>query len=213
MKTSYKVFAVVAMAFMLTATFTGVVNAIEQGQTQPKATQEQIEAEKARLRKIKEGMVAEEKQESRVTAEKCALVQERVQSKLNGYAQTESKYGDRYEGIVMKLEDTSAKLSEAGYDTSELDGKIETLKGMVADFEADFATFIEGVRLLDEKACEEGEAAFLEALADVRKDLQKVRDTAAEIRVFIKGEVRQSLMDLKEQVVADRKESGEESKD
>lgn len=213
MKTSYKVFAVVAMAFMLTTTFTGVVSAIEQGQTQPKATQEQIEAEKARLRKIKEGMVAEEKQESRVTAEKCALVQERVQGKLNGYAQTESKYGDRYEGIVMKLEDTSAKLSEAGYDTSELDGKIETLKGMVADFEADFAAFIEGVRLLDEKACEEGEAAFLEALADVRKDLQKVRDTAAEIRVFIKGEVRQSLMDLKEQVVADKKESGEESKD
>ncbi|WKZ31066.1 MAG: hypothetical protein QY318_04485 [Candidatus Dojkabacteria bacterium] len=207
MKTAQKSFAFAFIAVLLLFTFVPSSYAIDTN-LPPSPTQEQIEAEKARLKALKQKML-EEKNNIAISNEKCAAVQEKVQSKLNGYSKTEGKYTDRYSNIVSKLEEVNTSLKESGYDTSELEANIETLKGLVTVFQEDYEDFKTELQSVDEAACEQGEAAFLEKMEEVRAKMKKVRDDASEIRVFIKGTLRQSLMDLKEQVKQDQQDNKE----
>jgi len=113
-----------------------------------------------------------------------------------------------YGNLEERLEKLSAKLKEAGLDTTTLDSQLETLSQKIDIFETDLAAYKQAVADLAAMDCEADPEAFKASLEEARTLRLKLHQSSLDIRIYVKETIKPTLAQLREQLKT--KSEGEE---
>lgn len=129
----------------------------------------------------------------------CDVTVERVDKRLEGFAQAHAAHTEVYDTHLARLQTISSKLSAQGLDVVELNTNIAVLEVKIAKFVADKETVISALEATKEFSCGDSDADFLQALTLVR-DAQKILlEDARDISSFIKTAIKADLEVLREE--------------
>lgn len=105
----------------------------------------------------------------------------------------ETSRNEVYPHTVTRLTELSAKLKAKGADTTKLDADIKTLEGKIAEFKTNLADYKQSVADLSKMNCQQDPDSFKASLEKARALRQKLKDSGAEIKTFIKDTLKPDL--------------------
>jgi len=111
--------------------------------------------------------VREEKQTAR-----CEAMRERAQSRIGQMEENREVHIANYNRLSEKLDDIVTKMSEEGFDTSDLESAIATLEDLVSDYANTYSDFVAGLDSHAGMDCEDYEGGKREALNGAKDHLQ-----------------------------------------
>lgn len=138
-------------------------------------------------------------QQARVTT-RCTAAQGTIRSlsvKIDG---AQSAREEKYGKLTTSFSTLSAKLKTQGLDTSTLEGQLKTLTTKIDTYKADLTTYKQAVTDLAALDCTKDPTAFQASLDAARKSLATVRSDAQAIHDYIKGTIKPTLLQLKQQL-------------
>jgi hypothetical protein len=186
------------------------IDAFKAQQREEKA--QMIEEEKARLREQKEVMVQqrEEVKEKRMV-QRCENVTELVSQKVERYNTNREMYVGKYERLRERIAAWANRLEEDGYDVSNLEASLTTLDTKIANVSQLHESFVTKLDDLKNYECGNSDGAYKQALEVSREALTTVRDGVSEVRKYYIEEVKPLVIDLRNQVAADKESSESEN--
>lgn len=130
----------------------------------------------------------------------------RLKGKIHGL---ETSRGQVYDNLLNRLEKFSAKLTDKGLDSTELDANIVTLKEKIETFNTNLANYKQAVADLAEMDCEADPEAFQASLDTARDLRQTLHESGQDIRTFVKETIKQTLKDIRAQISGESTETDE----
>lgn len=130
----------------------------------------------------------------------CSRVSNGVDSMTQRYTQTRETYNHRYTQMHQTLTQLMARLNEKGYDTTALSEDLNKLEQYIEDFDGYHEQFMNMLQETKSYACdEELSGQYRTKSKEARGMLRQMRETAQNTYQLIREEIRQDLLDLKEQ--------------
>jgi hypothetical protein len=131
----------------------------------------------------------------------CERWQNRIRTRLNRYENKKQQHKQIFESLLERLDKMSAKLDDAGLDTSDLEEYISVLEGKVSDLMQVHDDFLGELNLADDQTCGESEGEFKKQLGEARNMIPEVRSALDDVRDYYRDTVRPELIDLKLQLI------------
>lgn len=171
-----------------------------------KQKQEKAEELKKRRQEISE---MKSKYREKMTEERCSRIQERIQNKTDRFDSNKEKHMTVYKNMKERISKFIEKLTAKGYDTTELKSDLTVLEGKIDQFSADYAAYIAKLKSTNTLACGHSEGEFRGGLVESKDLLKTVHQDAADIRTYVRTEIKADIQDLRKQKI--EKEKSEKS--
>lgn len=130
---------------------------------------------------------------------RCGKIEENVQNKIDKFDENKVKHIEIYTKLRDRLSGRITAWKDKGYDVSALETNLKTLDEKISKYKTDYATFILKLKDTQKYNCGESEGSFVSALNLAKKELKNVRQDTADIRSYYQNEIRQNILDLREQ--------------
>lgn len=140
----------------------------------------------------------QEKQELR-TERRCDRVNARIDNRINWFNARKDDVVARQKRINERVTEFVNRLEGKGYDVSKVRSDLETLKGMVATFDSDYAVFVGKLEETKQFDCGNSEGAFKQAVEESKAALAKFRADVKASWDFIRNTLRPDLQALRGQ--------------
>lgn len=153
------------------------------------------------------GEVREDLQENReerretIVENRCEVVTSRINSLTERYEKGQTKYLNRYEQLIEKLNNLSDTLSSNDIDTATLDSDIEVLVVMVDEFNSQVENTINLFSETKDNACGTGDGEYRTELGKARESAAQIRSKAREINQFFLNNIIDDLEEIKNYIV------------
>jgi hypothetical protein len=131
-------------------------------------------------------------------AERCVAAQALVKAKSANNKVTTNLRTTAYDTIVTDLEDLSTALEAKDIDVMTLDANIATLKTKITVFKTANTTYQQALQDLAAMDCKTDPTGFKATLDIVRTDQAALLNSALDIRTYLSGTVKPTLLALKE---------------
>ncbi|MBI1857216.1 hypothetical protein HY003_00230 [Candidatus Saccharibacteria bacterium] len=105
-----------------------------------------------------------------------------------------------YDNLTNQLTKLVTKLKDHNVDTTTLDPQITTLKGMITTFKTDMAAYKETVADLGTMDCAADPTGFKASLETARVSRAKLAKDAADIKTYINGTIKPTLVQIRMQL-------------
>ncbi len=134
---------------------------------------------------------------------KCKIAQTGAISSLSGRIKgIETSRTQVYNNLLDQLNKFDTKLKAKNVDTTTFEAEIATLKTKIATFQTDLATYKQDVVDLKSLDCLTDPTAFKAALETARTQKTKVAADAADIKTYVTGTIRPTLVAIRTQLGA-----------
>jgi len=137
--------------------------------------------------------------ESNHSENRCVRITRRVNEKIRTFEKIRTRYMSRYDRITSSLSMLVSKLKDNGYDTTQLETDLQTLKNMKTELAQEFTEFMSSLRAVKDYACENNQAEFKNQLQFARGQLLDLREKALEMRSFVSTTIIDDLKDIRNQ--------------
>lgn len=127
----------------------------------------------------------------------CMMLEKRIDTRLSSFGEKYGKHKRIYDVHREKLLAISAKLKAEGFATATLEANIALLDTKIAEFEADHAKVRTALEAAKSKSCADGSGEFKTAVEAVRAAQNEVAEDARDIFQFIKGTLKEDVMELR----------------
>jgi hypothetical protein len=130
----------------------------------------------------------------------CSKVSTGVDGLTQRYTQTRETYNYRYREMYENMTQLMTRLNEKGYDTTALGEDLNTLNQYIVDFDGYHEQFMNMLQETKSYACDDQLSGQYRSKAEeARGVLRQMRETAQNTYQLLKEEIKQDLLDLKEQ--------------
>lgn len=136
----------------------------------------------------------------------CERVETMVDTRIARFDNNYERNLNRYQAMFERLQTIIEAFSEQGYDTSQLEAAVGEMESQILTVQSEYELFIEQLRASQEYACGESDGEFRNAISEARGQMRAFRQASSETRTFYQTEIRPLLLDLRQQVEADRGE-------
>jgi hypothetical protein len=161
-----------------------------------------LETRKAELKTAQdEKMKLRQEFKTKLTEERCARIQERVDSKIALFEEKKKSHAAVYENIKKRISAVIEKASAKGYDTAELKSDLTVLEEKIATFTNDYASYLSKIKGSKNFTCGHSEGDFKGELVEARALLKTVHTDAQDIRNYVKNTIKPAIKALKDQKV------------
>lgn len=130
--------------------------------------------------------------------QRCEMAQNLIQTREQKYTQAHNRYEEHYAGVIGKLEELEQQLGERNGDTTELALHIEELKRIQSEFNNSYQQMIASSATARVGVCSGSSSQAEGGVEAMRADVSEMRDSAAEMKAYLRTEVIPTLEDLKE---------------
>lgn len=162
----------------------------EEWRTQRQATLEKIKQQKEKFKINKE----------KLTAEKCAKIQERVQNRVSNFDDKKGKHISVYTNLVNRINKFIARFDKEKLDTTTIKSHLAELQIKIDKFKEDYAAYIAKLKESKTLTCGHSEGEFKGVLLEAKTLLKTVHDDAADIRTYVRTTIFADLKALKAQM-------------
>ncbi len=135
-------------------------------------------------------------EEARIRA-RCSTAQASLSSISGRLAGIEMSRSQMYEAIINRLTNAKEGLSISGIDTQQLDDIINELKSKLDNFNSVLGDYKQAIADLVGMDCATDPSGFKATLLTARQSRQSASQSAQEIREYLTGTVKQTLIDIK----------------
>lgn len=130
---------------------------------------------------------------------RCEAVTSRISERVSRYDEGKVRRVNAYNNMVDRLTKLSANLKTKGFTTTTLDSDITTLKGKIAKFEADYASFIAKLKETQGFACGKSDGEFRDKLRESKELLPILRSDAQDIRQYFVNTIKVDIKAIRDQ--------------
>lgn len=134
------------------------------------------------------------------TAEKCAQIQKKVQSKTSEFNSEKEKHLSVYTNLVNRINKFIARFDEKKIDTSTIKSHEAELQTKIGKFKEDYAAYIAKLGESKNLTCGHSEGEFKGTLLEARTLLQTVHADAADSRTYVRTVILEDIKNLKAQL-------------
>lgn len=152
------------------------------------------------LDKVKQQKEELKEKREKFTAEKCAKIQEKVQSKTSEFNSEKEKHTTVYTNLVNRINKFIARFDEKKLDTSTIKNHLAELQTKIDKFKEDYAAYIAKLGESKNLTCGHSEGEFKGTLLEARTLLQTVHADAADIRTYARTTIFDDIKNLKAQL-------------
>ncbi len=150
-------------------------------------------------------------QQQRV-ASRCAAAQTKLDSAVQKAQEVETNRSDAYANIVTKLNSLVLRLQASSIDTTALEAQIAAFDNEVSAFFNAFETYQLALSDAAEVDCESDTESFLLALQDARQQNALLKQSAMNLRTYVKDTIGGTLEDIRSTLDSGtNNDSGEEA--
>lgn len=143
-------------------------------------------------------VAASEKSEAN-TIKNCDKIQSRIDSKNKTFGNAKAAHSQAYDNLLDRLSKFSTNIKAKGYDTTDLDRDIATLKTKIDEFKLIIDQTYALMQQTSQGICGKTKPDALISLAQIRNRMRLVHQKAAEIRTFYKSVIKEDLLEIKAQ--------------
>lgn len=130
----------------------------------------------------------------------CTVVETKVKARVNHDNSLESAHSQQYSKLVTRLTDLISRAKAAGYDTTDLEANLATLKDKIATFTTDKAAYIAALKTSQTYVCGKSEGEFKDAIVGARTELAAVFADAKDIESYVKETIKPTVLALKKEL-------------
>lgn len=131
---------------------------------------------------------------------KCPVIESKIQAKLPKFDNAKLKHLAVYDNLKARLAKIADRLAGRGADVAALRADLAVLDTKIAKFSADYAIYIEKLKLTQGSVCGKPSAQFKTQMKETKAALAQVHKDAADIRSYFVSTIRVEIMRLKETI-------------
>lgn len=136
---------------------------------------------------------------SAAKAERCEVIEENINRRLDYYQNSQTDHVRRYQGILVGLNKAAERLSLLGYDTTDLESKIEQLQVQINEMNVMHNDLIAALQSVKTAQCSDEETDPNTKGMLAKTTVQEIRAKALSIKEYIRNEIIPTLQALKNQ--------------
>ncbi len=144
---------------------------------------------------------------------KCTATSSKMDLLVENYRKNFNRHRERYENIVVRVDELLTSLEEDGYDVTNARMENERFREQVEAVNNDFNAFENEMRAAQGKLCEDDITGFRESLGESRTQLRVIRNNMLTLRNSFEQNVKPELLKLKQSVAEDTDAEDEEIED
>lgn len=129
-------------------------------------------------------------------AERCALINTKVDQRISKFDDASGLHNTRYESIVTKLREVSDKIKVRGTDTAALDASISSLEEKRQKILSDKSAMITKLQESKTLTCGESQGEFKAKIEEARTLQKSINTTAVEMRQQLSA-IRETLKTMR----------------
>ncbi len=159
---------------------------------------EEASGTSASAKSAREAAIAELKIKKRddVVA-KCDTIVQNLATRVDKQKTLAASYAEKYENLVKGVSSLIVKAKADGYDTSDVEADLATLKAKVETYKTDKAAYVAALATTESYTCGNSAGAFKTALSDARTKLATVRTDIRAIHTFVEQDLKKSVKALR----------------
>lgn len=175
------------------------------------APKDRSSGREARISAYKEKIASKmaESKSKRISS-RCEAAQEKITALRTRVNEAVTKRQQKYDLIAEKLDELTAKLIEAGVDTSPLETAREDVRADLAVLAESMASYDTVLADLIEMDCASDPQTFNAALESARETQKALREQAQEFRRFALNELRTVIQELKAELESAKTTEGDQ---
>lgn len=147
-------------------------------------------------------------QELKVMAkeEKCELLGDRIDGKIEKYNAGYTKYIQNFENLHQRVEDLLVSLEGQDYDTAAVEANNDKLMEYIDEMKKMHEEFVTKMDDSREPSCLDNAKQFQNIVKEAKGLLTQTRAMAKEMHTFVREELRPSLQQLRIQIAGEEEE-------
>jgi len=142
-----------------------------------------------------------QKDQEAKTQDRCDIINQRITDRLNNFQNKQNGDSTIFGNVYKRLTNIQVRLKNAGLDTSKLVADLATLKTKIDKVNADYASFIAGLKATAGFTCGHSQGEFMGKLGAARGILMSVRADRQAVRSYIVGTIIPDIKALRQQLV------------
>lgn len=172
-----------------------------------------VERKQERMEKLNEKKEDfAEKREERKT-ERCEQITNSMDRRISNYENSKTQHITRYKNVKERLTNLINRLDKKDYDTTTLKEKLNVLDEKIKNAEGIYVNFIAKLKEARDVECGNSQGIFLEKMKEAKEVLVQFRAAIADIRNYIKSEIKPELEKVKEFLKESRKDLRDETEE
>ncbi|MFA5047643.1 MAG: hypothetical protein WC516_01235 [Patescibacteria group bacterium] len=137
---------------------------------------------------------------SSTAAERCSIIQSRLETRIASYEVNKEKYLKIYFDLKNRLINIQSNLENRGLDTSDIKFDLVTLDQKISKFSLDYQTYAAKLKEAGTFVCGKSQGQFLGKIREARVLLLNVKKDALDIKSFYLSAIKTDLGKLKTQI-------------
>jgi hypothetical protein len=131
--------------------------------------------------------------------EKCARITQNIENRTKGFDENKDRHYEAYKNLKDRMEKFVAKLTEKGYDVTELKADLVVLNSKIQKFADDYAAYQAKLGETKDYACGHSDGDFKAKLQEARVILKTVREDSKDIKNYYLNTIKPDLKAIRAQ--------------
>lgn len=133
---------------------------------------------------------------------RCERLEARLQNRINRYEENGGNFGGNLSNLQEGIEDIIALMKVKGLDVSQLETDLQTLIGMIEEYQTLNQKFMEELKRARNSACGGTQEQYQQELNQAREMMKEVKGQVDKIRDFYRTEIRPEILRLRDELIA-----------
>ena len=134
--------------------------------------------------------------------EKCARITKNIEKRTEAFDENKDRHYEAYKNLKDRMEKFLAKLTDKGYDVTELKADLVVFNTKIQKFADDYAAYQSKLGETKDFACGHADADFKAKLAEARTLLKTVREDSKDIKNYYLNTIKPDLKAISKQKMA-----------
>lgn len=148
-----------------------------------------------------ESTITESKED--LIAKKCEAAQEMISKSLTRINTVSETRNEAYTNIVNKLNNLATRLADNDIDNSSVIAAADEIEKLATDFNGLIDGYVQDIEDATSINCVNNPNDFYVTLESARESIKDLKAKAVEIKNYVKQDIKQVLMDLKDELSND----------